>query len=479
MSRHTNIPFYKTPLFFLVGGYTIFYLVQYVANASLTPDQMGLVYNLKTRDYAGLLKPLDANQASPIAFLFIQRFFYSVFEADYSFYFLLYASGLLSVVYFRKILIDLMGITQPMLYVVFFMLNVYFLLINTTIKQYTFDLSFFLMLYYYGIGFLQQKKPWYAYTIVATLGIWFSHMTLVFVAAQGICHLAIIIRNKTWKNNIVPTAITALKLYLLPLVMLAIFYWYFVTTNTNKAYMLSFWKNNFFPVELSLKPLVFTGYCINEFARLFFIGNRYLSAFVWLLLGLGLWLILFKKKWQTQYLILLCIIGIHVVLSAVKMYPMRDRFTFYFYGPLLLIIIYALENINPLFKAAWFGLLGLTFITYFPVVFNQFTRAQQYINKHPAGALVVCNNDAEDYTVVDYYQTFFKPGISFNGSMNTAQLQQFHPGKKYWYISTYGKTHLTGSHPEQAAIKAFLQTKKIIDQKKFDCFNIYLIDDGH
>jgi len=177
----------KKFLWLIIGIGIILRLVQYLFNRSLWLDEAALASSIISRDFAGLLQPLDFAQTAPVGFLMLTRLAVEMGGGgEYALRFVPFISGILALFVFWKVAeiyltpkavpfaVGLFTISTPLIY------------FSSEFKQYSTEVLVALLLLWQA-GQMQTKDYHKTPTIIGlaaagAAAVWFS-FSAVFVLA--------------------------------------------------------------------------------------------------------------------------------------------------------------------------------------------------------------------------------------------------------------------------------------------------------
>lgn len=164
-------------------------LRQYLFNRALWNDEASLALNLVTRSFIGLTQPLDNEQGSPIAFLWIIKFFMTLF-GDYDYVLRLFpliagVAGLFLLMHVARVNLGGAGLLALAVWAVS-PSPVYF---SNELKQYSSDaLAVLLLLYlaHFCLADSTRRRNFIILGLTGALTLWVSHPSAFILAAIGI-----------------------------------------------------------------------------------------------------------------------------------------------------------------------------------------------------------------------------------------------------------------------------------------------------
>ena len=300
---------------------------QYFSNRSLWLDEAMLSVNIVQRDYAGLVHPLDYAQVAPILFLWIEKFFTTIFGSSEMvlriFPFLCSVLSLFLVYSVTNLLtknrvialitLCLVGLTPKFIYY------------GSEVKQYATDVTILLALYYFTLSEndVVRQRRWLLLSVTGAISVFISNPSVVSMATVGILLLVRAVRDPKIR---LPLGITFAVWALAFGVNYSLFIWH----HPSEAIMKNFWKDSFMPVG---KPAAMVKWWMNRAFHLFDellpgLGPSKFYIFTFILYLGGLGHLLMRRQYRLVYLLTAPIL-IHVLLSALHLYPFDIRLVLY------------------------------------------------------------------------------------------------------------------------------------------------------
>ncbi|MCP4404707.1 MAG: YfhO family protein [bacterium] len=168
----------------------IVHTAQYLFNRSLYVDEISLALNILQRSFRELLQPLDYHQAAPIGFLWVERLMLSLFgEHEYALRFFPFASAILSIFLFARIAQSYLRRSAALFAVALFVMSEPLIFFSSTVKQYSCDVFFVLLLYVLAHSLQTSRVAWSTAAWIGFAGaiiIWFSHPAIFVLASIGV-----------------------------------------------------------------------------------------------------------------------------------------------------------------------------------------------------------------------------------------------------------------------------------------------------
>jgi hypothetical protein len=366
-------------------------LIQYFFNKSLWLDEAMLAFSIVDRNYIELLRPLDYNQVAPVLFLWIEKFCTQLLgngEMGLRLFPLLGAVA--SLFLFYHLVLSLTE-NRIIALIALFMLAVTpkFLYYGTEVKQYATDL--FTLLLVYGVYFIKhpllQRRRVLLLSITGALAVFLSNVAVIPLLTAG---LMILYRMYREKKERLP--------YLAPLatwfVCFVVNYYFFIYHHPAEPSMKAYWQDSFMPLHPF--PMAAVNWLMPRINNIFYYLlpvpdlPRFLKYSIYLFI-ISVFILLFKRKWLLLYICFFPV-AVHLLLSALTIYPFDIRLILYQLPLYLLVICYGLYMLSCLFiRLPVVQYLLLTAVTLvcvyrlydrFPVAYEEIRPCIQYINRN-------------------------------------------------------------------------------------------------
>ncbi len=309
---------------------------QYFFNRSLWLDEAMLSLNIVQRDYTGLIHPLDYAQVAPILFLWIEKFITSVFgNSEMALRIFPFICSILSLFLVYSVANLLTGNRQIALLTLCLVgLTPKFIYFASEVKQYATDVTILLSLYYFtlsGSNFIRRNR-WLLLSVTGLVSIFISNASVIPMAVVGILLLVRAFRSPKIR---LPLGIT----FAVWAVAFGINYVTFIWHHPSEMIMKTYWKDSFMPVA---KPTAMVKWWMNRAFHLFDellpgpgLSKFYILTFILYVASLGHLLI--RRQYRLIYL-LTAPIFLHILLSALHLYPFDIRLVLY-HLPLYCIVL--------------------------------------------------------------------------------------------------------------------------------------------
>lgn len=340
-------------------------LRQYLLNNSLTGDEASLAFNLVNRNFRELTQLLDYHQAAPIGFLYIEKLLIIFFgNHDYVMKLFPLFAGCLAVYLIYKVARASFG-TSGLFAVVMFAISWWLVLYSSILKQYISDIMVVLLLVYLAINCLRanvRAKDFLTLGGVGAFVIWISHPSVFILAGIGF----ILVLQKLIRKEFVPW----IWLFGMSIVWVASFGLEYLVSLRNivaDEYLINYWRRTYVP----LPPWSDKGWFLDTyFSFLLFAFHRAdstMALITLVLTAIGALTILIRD-WKIGLLILSPFVIVAIV-SALKRYPLKDRFMLFLVPFALLLMAEAFRGIywliakwKPNFAAGFSGILALAVV---------------------------------------------------------------------------------------------------------------------
>src|SRR4026207_734876 len=177
---------------------------QYLTGRSLWIDEAMLALNIVNRDFAGLFKPLDYDQGTPLGFLMIEKFF-NVLLGRNELVLRLFPlmAGLASLWLFYLLLTRTTSGAGLLIALALFALNPRLVYYSSEVKQYIVDVAVTIGLLLMAENLFSahpSKKDFIWFTLAGLLALWFSHPALFVLAGIGLTLVLIYFQRRDYSS---------------------------------------------------------------------------------------------------------------------------------------------------------------------------------------------------------------------------------------------------------------------------------------
>jgi hypothetical protein len=325
-------------LWIILGIGVFIRLLEYLANRSLWFDEARIALNITNRSFAGLLQPLDYDQAAPIGFLFIERLAIEILgNSEYALRFWPLIVGILSLFLFYRVsqtvlhaqavfvVVGLFAILDPLIYY------------SSEVKQYAGDAAITLCILL--VSFQLTTKPMRLlslglFGVVGAVSVWLSHPAVFVLGGVGMTLAAAALLRKDWKGVASLTVV-----YCCWLVSFALTYMISLSAIAGNQQLQDFWGDSYMPLlpqsfadirwyidaffGIFVNPVGFKGYAAGLAAFLFLLGIARL-----------------RQVQPERCFMLIAPLGLTLFASGLHLYPFSGRLLL-FLTPILLLIVAA------------------------------------------------------------------------------------------------------------------------------------------
>jgi len=306
---------------------TIGYLLaifQYAFNRSLWLDEAKLALNIIDKSYLELTQPLHSVQVAPVLYLWITKFITVLIgNTEYALRLFPLLCFFVSVVLMVK-LTERLTLNRVIVWFVtaLFCVSPNFIFYASEVKQYGVDVMVVLLLYYLFIrSYKNIKSKVITLSVVGVLCIFLSNISIIILFTIGL--YVLFYKRKILKQMLIPGSVWLLAF--------GVYYSLFVYNHPSTEGMQVYWAGAFMPIN----PFSF------EFWQWILVTSQ--SVFSYVLGGTSYFIIygtisgvflmgLFYLIRDREYKMLFFIgvpVAIHLVLSAVKLYPFSTRLLIY------------------------------------------------------------------------------------------------------------------------------------------------------
>lgn len=175
---------------------------QYLFNAALYVDEGALALNIINRTFAGLLQPLDSEQAAPVGFLFLEKLAFLAFgDSEYSLRLFPFLFSLASMYLFYEVARRCLASWAVPLSLLFFAVSGHLIYFAAQIKQYSSDAAITLLVILTSLEIGSKELTARRVAVFAAVGaivVWFSHPSVFVLAGVGTALSIEAMRKKDW-----------------------------------------------------------------------------------------------------------------------------------------------------------------------------------------------------------------------------------------------------------------------------------------
>ncbi|WP_435010113.1 glycosyltransferase family 39 protein [Tundrisphaera lichenicola] len=202
----------RTLLAFLTLG-LVWRVARYAACPPLWGDEAFIAVSLLTRDFAGLLRPLDYLQIAPVGFLGFELAVVRLLgPSENALRLLPFLSGIASLLLFERLARRLVDRRSALIAVGIFAASFYPVRHATELKPYSTDLLISLIatgMAWSTIRDIKNTGRWLGLTVLIAIGVWFSYPLVLVAAGLGMV-LALTVASRPSRKVLVLFAIFGL-----------------------------------------------------------------------------------------------------------------------------------------------------------------------------------------------------------------------------------------------------------------------------
>jgi len=310
-------------------------ICQFVHNREMLLDESWLALNILNRDFVGLLRPLDYQQVAPILFLWIDKVFSIIIPRSACGFRIVpllsfLAAFLFLVPLLRRHIADLKLIVVVLGFYCFNNL----VLIHGSVqgKQYMTDvLVLATMFYLVSKEFNCEKTRLWLIAATGAVAVFLSNVAPIILFTCGVYILYeefVVSRRCRW--------LPWLPVFAVWLGCFGVYYYFFIAGHPTYSFMTDYWGYTFMPLD-SL-----TGIAHFLLERSSFILSFFFPYSVPLALKLafpiaGLAVLVWKRNWRLLILVVTPLL-VHLILSALKLYPFDLRLMLYAFPSIIIAI---------------------------------------------------------------------------------------------------------------------------------------------
>jgi 4-amino-4-deoxy-L-arabinose transferase-like glycosyltransferase len=369
--------------------------ISFIHNRSLWLDEASIALNIISRTLQGLFAPLDFYQMAPVGFMLLEKCSAILFgDHDWALRIVPFLSYLFSVPLFFLLAKHLLkSVTFALLASAIFANNPIYIYYASEVKQYATETLVSILMVYLVVSADSQYsvKRMITLALSGSIALWLSYSAVIILFSLGLFMIYNLRRNP--ENRLLQTAIPLITW----VISFVIYYLIFIQPHSSRPDQVIMWArlNSFLPANpFSPEFTAFLSEKANWMFSRFPTFNHYWIA-VLMVSCLGI-IGLIKDKYIL--FIIFFSLFVHLVLSALKIYPFHHRLTLYL-TPLILILFLAgvklifmkTDTIAPYLSVILLALFSLTLswkaIRYVPVERSEIKQGMACLNQ------IVCNDD--------------------------------------------------------------------------------------
>jgi len=299
-----------------------------------------LALNIVNRNFAGLFKPLDYDQGTPLGFLLVEKFFNILLGKNELVLRLFpFITGLLALWLFYLLLKRTTSGAGLLIALALFALNPKLIYFSSEVKQYILDVAVIIGLLLLAERLFDtkpSKKDFIWFTLAGLIALWFSHPALFVLAGIGMTLVLVYFRRKDYSSLRL-----AFGMGIVWMVNLVFFYWLVLKDLRQNNFIHDYWQGDFVPMP----PWHDLGWyltTIDQNIALQF-GIPYGTILVFGIMLAG-WFVLWRQK-QEYALAFAAILFVTLAASALQLYPVLDRMILFLIPIGLILIGKAMEAV--------------------------------------------------------------------------------------------------------------------------------------
>ena len=366
---------------------------QFFSGRTLRLDEASLALNFINKSPYELLTQagnLANNQSAPVGFLLIQKFFITWIPSDYGIRIFPLSCFIASLFLFRKIVNFFVKDSYASLFALALIsFNSPMIFYASECKQYMGDVSACLIIFALLIHeFKSEHRKNVALALAGAVLIFFSNAVLIALAVSGMVLFFKQVSVSRKASSFVPL----IALGAVWGASFLLYYFLFVHGMPMKDFMVNYWSKmqpSFLPIWPPLESVKFLLYHGFMFVRFIF-GFWGAGALAVALMLAGMVGCVKRRDWFLLSMTIAPLL-IHLILSALRLYPFADRFCLYALAGVFLLCGRGLECVNSLFKgnrkmlavsAAMSVLAALALLLQdFPIEWNNLKPVLRFVEK--------------------------------------------------------------------------------------------------
>ena len=318
-------------------------VIQFAMNRSLWLDEANLARNIISRSFFELLYPLDHVQVAPILYLQLTKAFSLLTpNLDYGLRILPLIAFWGSLFLFYRTVRILFRTARARELAIILALSLF--AFNTTILYYSGEVKQYMTDVFVTCLFLfllvkEYKNPVNRYWCLGLAGVaavWLSNIApLVLTGVGGYLLLKAGLADKRVLRHTVMVGVAWLGSF-------ALYYRLFVHTHPTRDFMVNYWsgRGGFLPTDpFSPDFLYFLKRTADHLGSLAPFGSRAVAAVLLVLAIMGIVFMFKHRKLPLLFLIIAPVLA-HLVLSAMKLYPIDRRLVLYLFPLLVITVVY-------------------------------------------------------------------------------------------------------------------------------------------
>lgn len=331
----------EMPVFFIAAGVLV-RVFQYIHNRSLWLDEAMLARNIISRDFIGLLTPLDFNQGAPVLFLWLIKsssvFFGTNEHALRLFPLLASIAGIFLFYLIAKSFLEERFALAALFLFAFSTRLIYY---AQELKQYSFDVTIVLALLYLTIKICNNRNNYNQIfvfiTLIGCISTYLSFPSIFAIASSSTTILILKIRNK-----IKISYFHIVMMFTLWGIAFSINYFAILRPLAQNDYLFSFWSKGFLPLPINVEAIKIWGAVITNFFTYFEIKN---ISQIPIIVFSGIAVIAGVRNKSEFTLTLAATILFAMMASMLGKYPLEKRMALFAFPVIILLAAKGAETI--------------------------------------------------------------------------------------------------------------------------------------
>jgi hypothetical protein len=439
-------------------------------------DEIALADNIKHKSFLELLFPLNNSQSAPPLFLWLQKIVITISPLPFwiNIKILSTLCSIGALLLFHRLVKNSRG---AFLMLSLFSLNPFIIYNSLTVKQYSFDLFFTVML----LLVFENKNFRKLSFLFFVVWIMFSNIGLFAAAGLVLFKMVMHIRESGKLSGLIRVFQQQLPIILAPLPYLFYFSWYMFQPGAEgvKEFMMEYWKENFIPFNTSI--FNYTLALLQGFIVYFYNAWLWAGMALFIVTGLGIYHMIRNKVeilFKNEILVLMSILFVHLVLNGLHMYPFSDRLYLYL-APLFTLLAGVLINsdnsrflkLRIYLSYSLVIVLIYGFLKYLPYKENSILAVYKYVENENIEKVYVSPRTAEEVlSFNDFTDNYFEKDILLLNADSNLYNSSILISRVHRKIRAEWKTA-----PEEKSTLLLLEKGKIALKKRVNGYNIYSV----
>ena len=355
-------------------------IFQYLKNRSLWFDESMISVNIINKNIFELLKPLDYNQVAPILFLILEKYISYISTSEFALRLLpLVCFCISGYLYLKLIRIYFENSYTILFSLSMFVFNISLLYYSSEVKQYMIDVFVLILMYYFiSKNYKKEINKFYNLSFSGCLAIFISNIAPIILLTISIFIFKIIlIKNKYFLKAF-------LYLLLSWFISFVFYFYFFIFNHSTHDFMLEYWgkNNSFMPINILDSNMY--KFIFEKILTIFNSISSYskILLFIFLLFYVIGFLHLFYKKRFRIILLLIFPIFIHLILSAIKIYPFDLRLNLYLFPIIMFGISFGFDFLISKCYTSHLIIIFKMFALFIPFIFLLNLKKYRFITQN-------------------------------------------------------------------------------------------------